>query len=70
MDSDTSGALGIIAFLVSMAGVIYAAVNHKRVRCKCCGKDIDMSVDVDSTVKVSPALPKIRVPPPPPEESG
>ena len=57
MDSDTSGALGIIAFLVSIAGVIYAAVNHKHVRMHCCGRDVEMSVDVDptNTAKVAPA---------------
>ena len=52
MDSSTGGALGIIAFLFSSAGLIYAAINHKRVRCKCCGKDMDMSVDVDTTEPV------------------
>ena len=32
-----------------MAGAVYTAVNHKKIRCKCCGKNLDMSVDVDST---------------------
>ena len=56
MDSDTGGALSIVAFLVSIGGVIYAAVNHKRVRLHCCGKDLSMSVDVDPTesAKVAP----------------
>jgi hypothetical protein len=49
MDSTTGGALGIIGFLISAAGAIYAAINHKRVRCRCCGKDMDVSVDIDST---------------------
>jgi hypothetical protein len=49
MDSTTGGVLGIIGFLVSAAGAIYAAINHKRVRCRCCGKDMDVSVDIDST---------------------
>ena len=34
---------------MSMGGAIYAAINHKKIRCKCCGKNLDMSVDVDST---------------------
>lgn len=45
----TGDTLGILAFLFSSAGLLYAAINHKRIRCKFCGKDIDMSVDVDST---------------------
>jgi hypothetical protein len=49
MNSETGGILGIFGFLVSMGGAIYAAINHKKVRCTCCGKNLDMSVDVDST---------------------
>ena len=50
MDSNTGGILGIFGFIFSAAGMIYAAINHKRIRCRCCGKDVDVSVDVDSTV--------------------
>jgi hypothetical protein len=49
MNSETGGILGVFGFLVSMGGAIYAAINHKKVRCRCCGKNLDMSVDVDST---------------------
>ena len=49
MDSDAGNILGVFAFLTSSAGLIYAAVNHKRIRCRCCGRDVDMSVDVDPT---------------------
>ena len=49
MDSNTGGILGVFGFLVSFAGIIYTAINHKRIRCRCCGKDIDMSVDVEPT---------------------
>jgi hypothetical protein len=56
MDSTTGGALGIIGFLISIGGAIYAAINHKRIRFHCCGKDLAMSVDVDPTesAKVAP----------------
>jgi hypothetical protein len=54
MDSNTGGILGIFAFLTSAAGLIYTAINHKRIRCRCCGKDLDMSVDVDPTDKPKP----------------
>jgi hypothetical protein len=60
MDQNATGALGIIAFLISSGGAIYAAINHKRVRMNCCGK----SVDVDSTdpkVAPEPELPKEEV---------
>ena len=52
MNSDTGGILGVFGFIVSMAGVIYTAINHKKIRCRCCGKDLDMSVDVDTTEKI------------------
>ena len=49
MDTNASGALGIFAFIISSLGAIYAAINHKRIRCRCCGKNMDVSVDVDPT---------------------
>ena len=49
MDSNAGGVLGIFGFLISAAGIIYTAINHKRLRCKCCGKDMDISVDVEPT---------------------
>jgi hypothetical protein len=54
MDSTTGGVLGIFGFLASVGGLIYTAINHKRIRCRCCGKDVDMSVDVDSTEPTVP----------------
>jgi hypothetical protein len=56
MDANTGGALGIVGFLISVGGAIYAAINHKRVRLHCCGKDLSMSVDVEPTesAKVAP----------------
>ena len=54
MDSNTGGILGIFAVLTSAAGLFYTAINHKRIRCRCCGRDLDMSVDVDPTDKPKP----------------
>jgi len=50
MDSTTGGVLGIFGILISGGSVIYAAINHKRIRCRCCGKNLDVSVDVDPTI--------------------
>jgi hypothetical protein len=47
MNSDTSSVLGIISILVSVSGVIYSAINHKKIRSRCCGKNIEMSIDID-----------------------
>jgi len=53
---DTTNILGLVGFGLSVAGAVYTAVNHKRVRSRCCGKLFDMSVDVDNTtpVKIGP----------------
>ena len=59
--------MGVFGFLASMGGLIYTAINHKKIRCRCCGKDLDMSVDIDETdaakktAKVKPAEPETPV---------
>lgn len=67
MNSETGGILGVFGFLASMGGLIYTAINHKKIRCRCCGRDLDMSVDIDetdaakSTAKVKPVEPEIPI---------
>jgi hypothetical protein len=52
MDSTTAGGLGIFGILISAGGIIYSAVNHKKFRCRCCGKVWDASIDIDPTEPV------------------
>jgi hypothetical protein len=54
---DSNQILGISAIVVSLGGVVYTALNHTRVRSVCCGRKIDMSIDIDKTTP-----PPIRVP--------
>ena len=49
---DTTNILGIVGFAMSIVGIIYTAINHKRVRSKCCGKLLEVSLDVDNTTPV------------------
>lgn len=44
-------------FAVSTVTAIIAGLNHKRIRSKCCGRTMDVSVDISNT---SPL--KVRVP--------
>lgn len=37
------------AAILSVLGVIYTAVNHKRVKAKCCGKTFEAELDIGST---------------------
>ena len=47
MDNYGAGSLG--AFVIAMIGVIYGAINHKKIRSNCCGRSLSASVDVDPT---------------------
>jgi hypothetical protein len=46
---DTGSALGGTGLFISVIGIIYSAINHKHIRAKCCGRDLDISIDIDST---------------------
>jgi hypothetical protein len=57
MDQSTLQTGGISAGLVVACAVlykIYTAVNHHKIRAKCCGKVIDASLDIDTTDADSP----------------
>jgi hypothetical protein len=51
---DTTNILGLSGFAISILGILYTAVNHKRVRSRCCGKSFDVSVDVENTTPPRP----------------
>jgi outer membrane biosynthesis protein TonB len=60
MDSTTAGGLGIFGIIMSAGGLLYSAINHKKFRCRCCGKVLDASIDIDPTepvVKTKPTEP-------------
>ena len=46
---DTGAALGGTGLFISIAGIIYSAINHKHIKSKCCGKEYDVSIDIGST---------------------
>lgn len=52
---DTTTQVGsILGIVVTVAGVVYGAINHKRIRSNCCGRKIEVSVDVDTTTVTMP----------------
>jgi len=53
---DTSNILGLIGFGVSLLGAVYTAVNHKRVRSRCCGTLVEASLDVENTTPVKDGI--------------
>ena len=56
---DNYGAGGIGAAVVAVLGIVYTAINHKKVRSKCCGQVAEASVDIGPS---TPPELKVRVP--------
>jgi hypothetical protein len=50
---------GYVAMALTIAGAIYAAINHKRARSNCCGKRGEISLDVDTMPGNSTPSPKV-----------
>jgi hypothetical protein len=67
---ETGGILGLTALVVSVVGTIVAAINHKKVVSKCCGKKVEMSLDITQTAPSPTIMPIVPVaataPPVPP----
>ena len=68
---DTNSSLvggGVVATAVLVAGIVYKAINHKHIRSRCCGRALDMAIDIDdstpapTTVKVAEPIANIKVP--------
>ena len=49
MDGQTTPVIAYCGFLVSLASVIIGVINHKRIRSKCCGREITSSIDIENT---------------------
>jgi hypothetical protein len=46
---DQQSILSIVAIVLSVGGTALAVINHTRVKSMCCGKKIEVSLDVDRT---------------------
>ena len=46
---DEQSILSIVAIVLSVGGTALAVINHTRVKSMCCGKKIEVSLDVDRT---------------------
>ena len=65
MASDDLGSvLGGSGVVLSILGMIYTAINHKRIRGRCCGREIDIEVNIDSTEPAA-AAPNVQGEAPP-----
>ena len=53
MNNDATGVLAIVSIVVSIGGTVLAMVNHTRIRSVCCGRKLDVSLDVERTTPPS-----------------
>lgn len=44
-----AGASATTISIIFILGYVYKAINHRRIRSRCCGVDLDASVDVEDT---------------------
>ena len=56
---EPSGIIAIVSLVVSLGGSALAIINHTRIRSVCCGKKIEMSLDVDKTQATPPLTIKV-----------
>ena len=52
---DQGEILGLVALIISVGGTILGIINHKKIRSKCCGKEISASLDIE------PSTPPVRI---------
>lgn len=55
---DQSSIIAIVSLVVATGGSVLAVINHTRIRSMCCGKKLEISLDVDKT---TPSL-RISIP--------
>ena len=49
---DTGSVLGIIGVVFSVATALVGALNHSRIRSKCCKKEFVASIDIEKTTPI------------------
>ena len=52
MDGQATSIVALTGMIISIATTVIAVVNHKRIRSKCCGKDVSASLDIENTSPV------------------
>lgn len=57
MDQYSTNVLAYCAFISSVGAVIVGAINHRRIRSNCCGREITSSIDIENTTPPKPSAP-------------
>lgn len=59
-DSGSSNIIMYCTFAVSTITAIIAGLNHKKIRSKCCGRIIDVSVDITNSSPLKVRSPDVE----------
>ena len=54
---DSTSIIAYSGLVVSIVTAVIGAVNHKRIRSNCCGKEVVASMDIESTTPVKTITP-------------
>ena len=59
---DNNNILGMIAIIISVGTTIVGIINHKRIKSKCCGRKIEMELEIETTKPgaVAPSSPVLK----------
>lgn len=60
MDNQDSGIIAIVGLVLSVGMAIVGAINHKRIRSSCCGKEAEASLDIEQTTPPSLKIKEVR----------
>ena len=55
MDNTQTSIISIVGICVSVGGAVFAAINHTRIRSVCCGRKMEVSLDVEKTTPTAAA---------------
>jgi hypothetical protein len=62
MEANTNTILSGMAMVIAVGGALLAIINHKKLVSKCCGRKVDVSLDIQDT-RIDSPKPIIEVPP-------
>ena len=54
--------MSILALVISVTTTFIGIINHKRVISKCCGRQLDASIDINNTSPILVSVPQSNPP--------
>jgi hypothetical protein len=54
---DSTSIIAYSGLVVSVLTAVIGAINHRRIRSNCCGKEVSASLDIESTTPVKAIAP-------------